>query len=88
MSINIVNLTFNRLIQTQEEEKSKVLWEWKSKPFSESPTNEDVDQDNTKFTLNLRFPRQYFDNKTQTHYNINRDYNPVGFGNHVIMILS
>jgi len=72
MSINIVNLTFNRFTQEEEE---KVLWE--SKPFGESPTNEDVDQDNTKFTLNLRFPGQYFDKETQTHYNINRDYNPV-----------
>jgi len=74
MSINIVNLIFNRLTQ---EEEAKVLWEWESKPFGESPTNEDVDQDNTKFSLNLRFPGQYFDSETQTHYNINRDYNPV-----------
>ena len=72
MSINITNLTFNRLTQEEEE---KVLWE--SKPFGASPTNEDVDQDNTKFTLNLRFLGQYFDKETQTHYNINRDYNPV-----------
>jgi len=72
MSINIVNLTFNRFTQEEEE---KVLWE--SKPFGASPANEDVDQDNKKFTLNLRFPGQYFDKETQTHYNINRDYNPV-----------
>ena len=76
MSINIVNFTFNKVTQTQEEH-SKLLWEWESKPFGESPTNEDVDQDNKKFTLNLRFPGQYFDKETQTHYNINRDYNPV-----------
>ena len=26
---------------------------------------------------NLRFAGQYFDNETATHYNINRDYNPI-----------
>jgi len=36
-----------------------------------------VDEDNNTFTLNLRFPGQYFDKETKTHYNINRDYNPV-----------
>jgi RHS repeat-associated protein len=28
------------------------------------------------FTLNLRFPGQYFDSQTGTHYNYFRDYNP------------
>ena len=58
-------------------QESEVLWEWESKPFGESLANEDADGDGKIFRLNLRFPGQYFDAETQTHYNINRDYNPV-----------
>jgi len=47
-----------------------IVWEWKSKPFGESEANGTI-------TMNLRFPGQYFDSETGTHYNINRDYNPV-----------
>jgi len=70
------HLDTSRRVATNDEE-AKVLWEWESKPFGESLANEDVDGDNKKFTLNLRFPGQYFDAETGTHYNINRDYNPV-----------
>jgi len=70
------HLNTSRRVATNNKE-AKLLWEWESKPFGESPANEDVDQDSKKFTLNLRFPGQYFDKETQTHYNINRDYNPV-----------
>ena len=31
---------------------------------------------NSTTTVNLRFPGQYFDEETQTHYNFQRDYNP------------
>jgi RHS repeat-associated protein len=70
------HLDTSRRVATNDEE-AKVLWEWESKPFGESLANEDVDEDNKKFTLNLRFPGQYFDSETAHHYNINRDYNPV-----------
>ena len=43
----------------------------------ESKANEDVDKDGNIFTLNLRFPGQYFDKETNKHYNINRDYDPI-----------
>ena len=70
------HLDTSRRVATNDEE-AKVLWEWESKPFGESLANEDVDQNGKAFTLNLRFPGQYFDSETKTHYNINRDYNPV-----------
>jgi len=34
-------------------QENKVIWSWESKPFGESKPNEDVDEDNTTFTLNL-----------------------------------
>ncbi|CAA6815981.1 MAG: Unknown protein, partial [uncultured Sulfurovum sp.] len=45
-------------------------WTWESSPFGESKATGTLE-------FNLRFPGQYFDNETGTHYNINRDYNPV-----------
>ena len=53
------------------------LWKWESKPFGESIADEDVDKNGERFVQNLRFPGQYFDTELKTHYNINRDYNPV-----------
>jgi len=50
--------------------KNKTVWKWESTPFGETaPTG--------SLEFNLRFAGQYFDNETGTHYNINRDYNPV-----------
>jgi RHS repeat-associated protein len=36
--------------------------------------DEDPDGDATPFTLNLRFPGQYFDQETNSHYNFYRDH--------------
>ena len=47
------------------------------KPFGETPSDEDPDQDGTKLSYNLRFPGQYYNQETGMHYNFNRDYNPV-----------
>jgi len=49
---------------------AQIVWKWESKPFGESKAIGEI-------TFNLRFPGQYFDAETGTHYNINRDYNPV-----------
>ena len=45
-------------------------------PFGHAPPEEDPDEDGQTFTLNLRFPGQYFDKESDTHYNYFRDYNP------------
>ena len=52
------------------DETNNIVWKWESTPFGETkPTG--------TLEFNLRFAGQYFDNETGTHYNINRDYNPV-----------
>jgi len=46
---------------------NNIIWKWESSPFGESkPTG--------TYTLNLRFPGQYFDSETETHYNINHTF--------------
>jgi RHS repeat-associated protein len=63
------HLDTSRRVATNDD-KARILWEWESKPFGESKATGTV-------SFNLRFPGQYFDAETSTHYNINRDYNPV-----------
>lgn len=53
-----------------------VIWRWDSLPFGESAPSEDPDGDNEQFVFNLRFPGQYFDNESGSHYNYFRFYNP------------
>jgi len=53
-----------------EDSEGNIVWKWESKPFGE-------DEATGSISFNLRFPGQYFDSETGTHYNINRDYNPV-----------
>jgi len=59
----------NRRVATNDS-NAQIVWKWESKPFGESKATGDIN-------FNLRFPGQYYDNETGTHYNINRDYNPV-----------
>jgi len=54
---------------TSSDAASTLLWKWDSDPFGTTPATE------TGLTYNLRFPGQYFDGETQTHYNYFRDYN-------------
>jgi RHS repeat-associated protein len=59
------------------DQSNKVVWRWDAAdPFGASPPDEDPDGDGTKFTLNLRFPGQYYDKETELHYNYFRDYDP------------
>ena len=52
-----------------------VVWKWEnSDPFGANAPNEDPANTGTAFKYNLRFPGQYYDQETQTHYNYFRDY--------------
>ena len=62
-----------RLITTQG---NTAVWRWVTQPFGESQPNQDVDGNGSNFDYNLRFPGQYYDQETKTHYNYRRDYNP------------
>jgi RHS repeat-associated protein len=53
-----------------------LVWNWNSDPFGQAAANDDPDGDGTAFTLNLRFPGQYYDAETGLHYNYFRDYDP------------
>lgn len=52
------------------------IWRWESGPFGEEAAQEDPDNDMTDFVYNLRFPGQYYDDETGTHYNYYRTYDP------------
>jgi RHS repeat-associated protein len=60
------------------DETGKVIWRNlpTTEPFGNSPVEEDPDNDGIAFTLNLRFPGQYYDKEVNTHYNYFRDYDP------------
>ena len=63
---------------------NQVVWRHlpTTEPFGSSAPEEDPDNDGNPFTLNLRFPGQYFDRETNLHYNYFRDYDP-GTGRYV-----
>jgi uncharacterized protein RhaS with RHS repeats len=51
-------------------EAATTIWKWDNvDPFGANAPNEDPDGDTNKFVFNLRFPGQYFDKETGTHYN-------------------
>jgi len=59
------------------------IWHWDSDPFgTTAPNQTPTDAIATAFVYNLRFPWQYFDAETGTHYNYFRDYDP-GAGRYV-----
>ncbi len=52
-----------------------IVWRWdNNEPFGVGAANESVS--GTTFKYNLRFPGQYYDWETGTHYNYFRDYDP------------
>lgn len=55
---------------------NQLVWRWESAdPFGSLPPIENPSGLGT-FSFNLRFPGQYFDQETNTHYNYFRDYDP------------
>jgi RHS repeat-associated protein len=62
---------------TTADQQNKEVWRWENEDaFGDNQANEDPDQDNVKMEFNLRFPGQYYDRESQTHYNMMRDYDP------------
>jgi RHS repeat-associated protein len=61
------------------DEQGKIIWRNSplTEPFGNSSPEEDPDGDGIPFTLNLRFPGQYFDRESNLHYNYFRDYDPL-----------
>jgi RHS repeat-associated protein len=54
----------------------KVLWQWdNTEAFGNNAPNENPNGVGA-FSFNLRFPGQYYDQETGTHYNYFRDYDP------------
>jgi RHS repeat-associated protein len=55
------------------------IWHWPllGNAFGDAAPITDPDADGVAFTMNLRFPGQYFDAETGLHYNYYRDYDPV-----------
>jgi RHS repeat-associated protein len=55
---------------------NQVLWRWDhGEPFGNSPANENPSGLGI-FGINYRFPGQYLDRASNTHYNYFRDYDP------------
>jgi len=52
-------------------DQGQVTWKAVSESFGKTITSQ-----NNLITVNLRFPGQYFDAETNSHYNYFRDYNP------------
>lgn len=61
---------------------NRFLWRWDSNPFGNTLPSEDFDANSVKFSYNLRFPGQYYDQETGLHYNYFRDYDP-GIGRYI-----
>ncbi|MGH8550154.1 MAG: RHS repeat domain-containing protein [Methylococcales bacterium] len=78
-SIHSDHLNTPRLIVNQA---NQIVWRWdNTDPFGNNPANENPSGLGV-FTNNLRFPGQFFDKETNTHYNYFRDYDP-GVGRYI-----
>jgi RHS repeat-associated protein len=63
--------------RTVTNSQQQVIWKWDQQdPFGANVPSQDPDGDGKVYTLNLRFPGQYFDAETGLSYNYYRDYDP------------
>jgi RHS repeat-associated protein len=62
--------------RTVANQAAQVVWRWDhAEPFGSFPANDNPSGLGT-FEFNLRFPGQYFDKESNTHYNYHRYYDP------------
>lgn len=54
----------------------QIVWKATYDPFGAATVNSDPDGNGQPFTLNLRFPGQYYDVESGLYYNYFRDYDP------------
>ena len=60
------------------DQTGNIVWQWdNTDPFGNNLPNQDPNGTGNQFVNNLRYPGQYFDVETGTHYNYRRDcYDP------------
>ena len=68
--------------QFATDESGEIVWSASYLPFGEATVDEDPDADGTGYSMNIRFPGQYYDVESGLHYNYFRDYDP-GIGRYV-----
>jgi RHS repeat-associated protein len=56
--------------------EQRIVWHADYEPFGTARVNEDPDRDGRITRVDLRFPGQYLDRESGTHYNYYRDYDP------------
>ena len=58
--------------------RDEAVWRWEltGEPFGRDRPLDDPDADGKRFTFDLRFPGQRYDDVTGLHYNYFRDYDP------------
>jgi RHS repeat-associated protein len=58
--------------------KNQIIWRWDLNPtvFGEHAASKNPDGDSLNYTLNLRYPGQYYDQESGFSYNYFRDYEP------------
>ena len=72
--IHVDHLNTPRLAVSED---GPVRWSWEQmEPFGENPAIELMGTEGYLINLPLRFPGQYLDKETNTHYNYFRDYDP------------